>query len=473
VLAALPAAAHAADSKFAALATAPLANGSGYELPNGSPQVRHVQRQLRRLGQRPGPIDGLFGPLTEGAVRRFQTHAGLRVDGLVGPTTARRLARSMAVHRRALARARIHIRPRIHRSLVADTRAVGSERTQPNVAQVGNSAGGTPTLVAAGLIVFIAVPVFALIAGFMPMRRFSWTRRRSELAAVMGERDSADDGVEFPHYEGTDAVPDPEQGEPDPAAAAVAALDSSEPSQGPIDPGARPAVIGYVTVPEEERFEHGDEYAEQADAIAAFCRRRGLRLVRTVRDVASPGRRSADAPGLQHACEALARGEARALVVQKLARVTRSPARLALLLRWLADADRGLIAIENAFDTSTKVGRLVSDALIEVGDWDRERAARRRAANRSAGGGGGRPAVRDVPELHARIAAMREAGYSLHAIADTLNAEGVPTLRGGSHWRPSSVQAAVGYKRPTAYNGDAGLTLPETPRPDLEEGAER
>jgi hypothetical protein len=37
---------------------------------------------------------------------------------------------------------------------------------------------------------------------------------------------------------------------------------------------------------------------------------------------------------------------------------------------------------------------------------------------------------------------------TLQAIADRLNAEGVPTLRGGRQWRPSSVQAAVGYRRP-------------------------
>jgi hypothetical protein len=43
---------------------------------------------------------------------------------------------------------------------------------------------------------------------------------------------------------------------------------------------------------------------------------------------------------------------------------------------------------------------------------------------------------------------MRARGMTLQAIADTLNAEGVPTLRGGAEWRPSSVQAAVGYKRP-------------------------
>jgi hypothetical protein len=38
---------------------------------------------------------------------------------------------------------------------------------------------------------------------------------------------------------------------------------------------------------------------------------------------------------------------------------------------------------------------------------------------------------------------------TLQAIADELNEEGIPTARGGTEWRPSSVQAALGYKRPT------------------------
>jgi hypothetical protein len=45
---------------------------------------------------------------------------------------------------------------------------------------------------------------------------------------------------------------------------------------------------------------------------------------------------------------------------------------------------------------------------------------------------------------------MREEGMTLQAIADTLNAEGVATLRGGSMWRPSSVQRATGYRRPAS-----------------------
>ncbi|MGO9903472.1 MAG: hypothetical protein ACLP0J_28175 [Solirubrobacteraceae bacterium] len=42
---------------------------------------------------------------------------------------------------------------------------------------------------------------------------------------------------------------------------------------------------------------------------------------------------------------------------------------------------------------------------------------------------------------------MRAGGDTLQAIADRLNDDAVPTVRGGSCWRPSSVQAAAGYRR--------------------------
>ena len=64
-----------------------LARGAGYGSPGGSKAVRGVQRRLSKLGHGPGPIDGLLGPLTEGAVVRLQTARGLAVDGVVGPET--------------------------------------------------------------------------------------------------------------------------------------------------------------------------------------------------------------------------------------------------------------------------------------------------------------------------------------------------------------------------------------------------
>lgn len=68
-----------------------LQRGSGYRQANGSGRVRALQRGLVRLGDRPGPIDGLYGPRTTRAVIRFQRAQGLRVDGIAGPKTLTRL----------------------------------------------------------------------------------------------------------------------------------------------------------------------------------------------------------------------------------------------------------------------------------------------------------------------------------------------------------------------------------------------
>ena len=49
--------------------------------------VAALQFLLQRAGHGPGRADGLFGPLTGGAVRRAQRAAGIGVDGLAGPAT--------------------------------------------------------------------------------------------------------------------------------------------------------------------------------------------------------------------------------------------------------------------------------------------------------------------------------------------------------------------------------------------------
>jgi hypothetical protein len=53
--------------------------------------VHRVQLELRDHGYPPGPIDGVYGATTAAAVRRFQRHAALNVDGVVGPRTRDRL----------------------------------------------------------------------------------------------------------------------------------------------------------------------------------------------------------------------------------------------------------------------------------------------------------------------------------------------------------------------------------------------
>jgi peptidoglycan hydrolase-like protein with peptidoglycan-binding domain len=77
--------------KTALVSAGLLGRWAGYDTEHGSAAVRGLQVRLRRLGFRSGPIDGLFGPLTEGAVERFQVARGLPGDGLVGPDTRKSL----------------------------------------------------------------------------------------------------------------------------------------------------------------------------------------------------------------------------------------------------------------------------------------------------------------------------------------------------------------------------------------------
>jgi hypothetical protein len=70
------------------------------------------------------------------------------------------------------------------------------------------------------------------------------------------------------------------------------------------------------------------------------------------------------------------------------------------------------------------------------------------AAKRSQGKAICRASVADDEELVAKIRGLRDEGNSYQGIANALNEEGVPTLRGGSEWRVSAVQSALGYRRP-------------------------
>ena len=55
--------------------------------------VRYLQELLTIAGYSPGPIDGVFGPLSQAALKQFQgDYGGLTVDGKLGPNTRQALA---------------------------------------------------------------------------------------------------------------------------------------------------------------------------------------------------------------------------------------------------------------------------------------------------------------------------------------------------------------------------------------------
>lgn len=214
--------------------------------------------------------------------------------------------------------------------------------------------------------------------------------------------------------------------------------------------------IGYVVL------EPGDgQLALRTDELRVWCAAKGLTLSTVVHDSAGAGDQRSR-PSLQWALAQIDAGAADTLVVTRLVDLSPNVASLSPLLRWFMAGGRELVAIDLRLETSTPEGRLAAEAVAGIGSWERERiSARTRRgleAARSRGGGHGRQAVADVPELQQRITRMREQGMTLQAIADALNREGVPTLRGGAMWRPSSVQRAAGYRRPPTAS--AGIELP-------------
>jgi DNA invertase Pin-like site-specific DNA recombinase len=208
--------------------------------------------------------------------------------------------------------------------------------------------------------------------------------------------------------------------------------------------------IGYVCVPSAL----DPDLRERTAAVKACCDDRGLSLSAVVHDVERAGRDQR--PSLAWALEQLAAESADVLVVARLRDLSSSVADLSALLSWFDSERRALIAIDLHLDTSTVVAN----------EHERIFPSTRRGpeAARSRGSAQGRTAVADNPELQQRIATMREQGMTLQAIADALNEEGVPTLRGGAMWRPSSVQRATGYRRPSA--GSRGIELPRFRPPE-------
>ena len=228
--------------------------------------------------------------------------------------------------------------------------------------------------------------------------------------------------------------------------------------------------LGYVSATDPDA--PASDLEAQTDEIRSACVRNGFESVEVVRDFESYSGSDLDRPGLLYAIERLEAGEANCLVVASLERLTRSAAHLGTLIDRLGESRIRLVVLDIQLDTGNPDGRLAAEALANVGTLERKsldtRTRKGLQAARQARQHSGRPAVADRPALKDRIAEMRARGMTLQAIADTLNTEGVPTLRGGAEWRPSSVQAAVGYKRPKrgarkSGNGNAGTSSKEEP----------
>jgi DNA invertase Pin-like site-specific DNA recombinase len=221
-------------------------------------------------------------------------------------------------------------------------------------------------------------------------------------------------------------------------------------------------MVLYVRVSTEEQATHGNGLEAQHADLARAAEYQGWKVVALIRDEGISGK-DLQRPGLKRALELIAAGHADGLAVAKLDRLSRSVIDAGMLAEWFADAGARLVALDLNIDSNTPSGRMVFSVLAAVAEWERSTIAQRTrdglAVLRSKGLPTGRPAVADLPELAERIRLLRVQGFKLQAIADTLNSELVPTMRGGSCWRPSSVQSAAGYRRARPRHKPAELPI--------------
>jgi DNA invertase Pin-like site-specific DNA recombinase len=164
--------------------------------------------------------------------------------------------------------------------------------------------------------------------------------------------------------------------------------------------------------------------------------------------VEDPGHsaKSLDRPGITRVLEGLGARRADALMVAKLDRLSRSLLDFAGLMERARRERWAIVALDLGVDTSTPSGELMANVLATFAQFERRMIGQRTkdalAQKRAQGVRLGRPATAPL-EVVARIVAERAADQTLQAIADGLNFDGVPTVRGGAAWRPSSVRGIL------------------------------
>lgn len=245
-----------------------------------------------------------------------------------------------------------------------------------------------------------------------------------------------------------------------------------------------PRIVGYCRVSTEIQATEGVSLKAQKSRIEGWCLANGYPFepADVFTDDGISGKRADNRPGLSNALDAVC-STGGILVAYSLSRLARSVRDTLSIAERLEAAGADLVSLSESIDTTSAAGKMVFRLLAVLAEFERDLISERtrgalaykRSRNERIGqvpygkrlAPDGVTLDDDPAELRALddIRALRAIGLSLRRIAARLDADGVPTKRGGPKWAPSSIaeilrhgqghQAPPPSAEPAAHHGPA------------------
>ena len=202
-------------------------------------------------------------------------------------------------------------------------------------------------------------------------------------------------------------------------------------------------ILGYVRVSTDKQIESGAGLEGQRTYLIAEATRRGAHLEVISEAEATSGKSTRKRPALAEAMNRLDRGEAHALAVSKLDRLSRSVADFLAILERSRKGKWALIIGDLSIDTSTPMGEAMATISATFAQLERKRIGERTrealAVKKSQGVRLGAPQTIAL-EVRQYIIDQVGAGKGYREVMRLLNDEAIPTAR-GTQWHASTVRA--------------------------------
>ena len=202
-------------------------------------------------------------------------------------------------------------------------------------------------------------------------------------------------------------------------------------------------ILGYIRVSTDKQTDSGAGLEGQRTYLKAEATHRGA-LLEIISEVeAISGKSTKKRPALMEALDRLDRGEAHALAVSKLDRLSRSVADFLMILERSRKGKWALIIGDLSLDTSTPMGEAMATISATFAQLERKRIGERTrealAVKKSQGVQLGAPQTIAL-EVRQYIIEQVGAGKGYREVMRLLNEGAIPTVR-GTQWHASTVRA--------------------------------